>query len=182
MNFSIRDATVSDFAALRSLREAAIRTFASRYYSERQIEAWLARFAPNGDLTFLTNGCTSVACSASQASRPIGFSSVRLTERPHLWALYVDPELSSQGIGTALLESAELKARETRFDRIWTSASLNAVSFYIQHGYGMERAFELEAQDRHGEICLHAVALEKMLPPQRRLGKEHGIRNTTTAR
>lgn len=52
-----------------------------------------------------------------------------------LRALFVDPELQGQGVGTALLAAVEMRARESRCNRLFGAMSLNAVPFYRRAGF-----------------------------------------------
>ena len=64
--------------------------------------------------------------------RVVGWGAIR---GDRLEGLYMDPDLSGQGIGTALLTRLEGLMRERDMVAIRTEATLNAEDFYLRRGY-----------------------------------------------
>lgn len=62
----------------------------------------------------------------------VGFGSYRDNE---VLSLYVAPEWARQGVGTALLKTAEARIVEAGFQHSRIAASLSGRVFYERHGY-----------------------------------------------
>lgn len=75
-------------------------------------------------------------------------------------AVYVHPNHARQGVGTALLDELERRARRRGFDSLVLTASLNAVPFYEHHDY--ETVDEL-VHEFGGEVEGGAVVMRKSL-------------------
>jgi ribosomal protein S18 acetylase RimI-like enzyme len=63
-----------------------------------------------------------------------------------IWSIATDPARQSKGLGRALLEAAEVRARELGHDciRLYTGTKLeHLVAWYGRHGYALERIEEL---------------------------------------
>lgn len=159
----LRAVTPADERAITRLRAAAILDLARSHYQPVQLAAWIGmRHArrPAGTLT------PDVQYAAWQARRLLGYVAVSLGERPHILALYVDPQHACRGIGSHLLLAAERHVAAHGGDRIWVAASCNAVGFYRRHDYTQDRPFSYTVHDRHhGAVTLDAVSLEKPLTP-----------------
>lgn len=161
----LRAVEPADEAAITRLRAAAIRELAGKHYSPVQLAAWigmrrLRRHGPGLSPAMQT--------AAWQAHRLLGYVAVSLGERPHILALYVDPRHVGRGIGSHLLCAAERHVAAHGHDRVWVTASCNAVGFYRVRDYTCERPFSYTVHDRcHGAVTMQAVSLEKPLsPPQ----------------
>jgi putative acetyltransferase len=78
-------------------------------------------------------------------------------------AVYVRPEAAGDGVGTALLDALESRARDLRLDALTLHASLNAVGFYERAGYertGRETYSTVHAGET---VELDVVGMEKRL-------------------
>ena len=90
--------------------------------------------------------------------RIAGYLSVNLETR-EVDSVYSAPWGRGMGMGGHLLAFAEDLAREAGIRDVWLDASLNAVSFYEEHGW---RAVESHARVRHG-VEIPVVKMEKHL-------------------
>ena len=161
MALQIRAAVAADSTQLRQLRAASIRHLAASHYSPAQLEAWITSVAPDFPDVGSGGGAALVAMAGG---RLLGFAAVRFGERPHLWALYVEPASASRGLGSRLLLQVERLVHAAAHSRLWVAASCNAVRFYQRRGYGNECSFEHRFRDGHdGWIELPVVSLEKTL-------------------
>lgn len=159
----LRAVTPADERAITRVRAAAIRALAGGHYSPVQLAAWIGMRQPRRPTATLT---PDAQFAAWRARRLIGYVAVSLGERPHILALYVDPGHGCRGIGSHLLRAAERHVAAAGHDRIWVTASCNAVGFYRQRNYTQDRPFSYTVHDRHhGAVTLDAVALEKPLTP-----------------
>jgi GNAT superfamily N-acetyltransferase len=120
----IREATVSDVAAINHLRLQVRENVLS-------------------DPSRITAAMTADAISASgrgwvfeEDGHILGFS-IAVHEDPSIWALFVHPDQESQGIGHALHEAAVNWLWSQGVDRIWlgTDPGTRAERFYRQRGW-----------------------------------------------
>jgi len=137
----VRQANAPDRDAILRVHEAAIRRITSTQYLPDQIEAWVAFPAPEGHEAELRSGHVFVAEDDGQV---VGYGRFD-ADTGEVEATYVVPEAQGRGIGTALLEESEARARRAGFDSIFVSASLNAVAFYRRAGFEpqVKRSYEL---------------------------------------
>jgi len=135
---TVRPATPDDRARIRECHVAAIRAFGPRAYDERQVAAWADKGDPVEDYPVADTGHYVVVAELPTEDGPekevVGFGHLVPTEG-EIRAVYVHPDAGGRGVGTAVLESLESRARDLRLDELSLSASLNAVGFYEQAGY-----------------------------------------------
>lgn len=74
---------------------------------------------------------------ALSEAKIVGFGGFN-PETGELTAVYVHPDVSRQGVGTAILHRLEAGAQERGLTELWLESSLNAVNFYAGHGYKRE--------------------------------------------
>ncbi|WP_267642748.1 GNAT family N-acetyltransferase [Haloarchaeobius amylolyticus] len=159
----VREATESDVEAIRSVHAAAIRELGRETYSAEQVAAWAAgcETAEYEDISH--EDCCFVVAEAEDEERPgiLAFGSLWLTppegyERPadaEVTAVYVDPSVAREGVGSAVLAALEDRARETAgVETLGLTASTNAVPFYEAHGYESvrERTHEFSGHESTG--------------------------------
>jgi putative acetyltransferase len=127
----IRRATISDAAAILSVRAASIQVLAGSHYSPIEIEAW----------------CGSRTADAYHV--PIEEKIVLLDERDGeviafgqldpsvatIDAIYVESSSVRRGIGRKILRALESLASERGIQALTLDASLNAIEFYRHAGY-----------------------------------------------
>lgn len=123
-----------DAAATRAVFERAVRITASTNYTSQQIEAW----APVG-LDASADRAWAAARAAAQTivavtdTRIVGFSD--LVDGTLLDMLYVDPDVSRRGVGSALITRIVCLARGDRAAAVETYASLTARPLFERHGF-----------------------------------------------
>jgi putative acetyltransferase len=155
---SQRPATEADLAPLWSLRTRAVRIGCASHYAPDVIETWCAAPPPATMPLLLRAGGGIVA---EEAGRMLGYA-VLDAETGEVDAVFVDPAAHGQGIGRMLLAALEAMAREQDVEKLFLSASLNAVAFYERAGFRMLR--ERLTPHRSG-IAIRAVLMEKRLNP-----------------
>jgi putative acetyltransferase len=163
----IRRARPADVDRLCLLRSASIRALAAGAYGQAQLDAWDRSRGPDELRTALAAG-QEVFLVAEQSGRdgdPAGFASVVFGDRPHLWMLYVRPDLAGRGIGQALLVAIERVSRARGAEVLFVAASLNSAPFYEALGYQVEQAFlvEFPAQDGGEPIVMGSLKMKKWL-------------------
>lgn len=166
----VREATPADAEAVRAVHYRSIRDLGVAAYDEEQVEAWAAGCAsadyePDPDaageyLVALRDGLL------------VGFGSLLADETPEeqtvdvdatVTAVYVDPSVARQGVGTALYEELEARARRRGATRLGLTASLPAVPFYEAMGYDRVREHDHEFS-RHVDTGVTGTVVEMVKP------------------
>jgi len=151
-----RPATEADLPELWTLRTRAVRTGCATHYPPEVIATWCAAPPPASMPLLLRAGGGIVA---EQEGRALGYA-VLDADSGEVDAVFVDPVLHGRGIGLALLQALEALAREQGIEKLFLSASLNAVAFYRRAGFVALR--EKMHAHRSG-IAIRAVVMAKRL-------------------
>jgi len=138
----IRDATHTDRQGIRAVHVRSIRELGASAYSSEQVDAWAAG-RESADYAAPVDAADTEYVVAVDDSEVVGFGSLTLTppseyERPteaEITAVYVDPAVAREGVGTRIYEELERRARDADVDALGLTASRNAVPFYEAHGY-----------------------------------------------
>lgn len=136
----IREATPEDREAIYRVHQASIEELGPRGYDEAQVAAWGAGGGP-GD--YDVDSDTNHFVVAESDGDVVGFGEFDadtgeyLTTGPEaeVKAVYVDPGVAREGVGSALLAELKATARERGHESFGLCSSLNAVGFYDRHGY-----------------------------------------------
>lgn len=131
---TIRRAAEGDCEALWTVHVQAIRDTCSRVYSAEQIRAWSDLLSPGSYVGVLRD---RVIVVAEDDTGVIGFGQLDASTR-EIEAVYVLPGRQGQGGGGTLLQRLESGAKAAGIDKVWLSATLNAVSFYERAGFKTE--------------------------------------------
>lgn len=167
---TVRPAAPGDRERIRAVHVAAIRGSGPAAYDDRQVAAWADKGDPADDYPVEQAGHYLVVAertvpdgtAADGDSAVVGYGHLVPTER-EVRAVYVHPDAAGNGVGTALLDALESRARDIRLDALALHASLNAVGFYEQAGY--ERAGSETYSTIHGgeTVDLDVVRMRKPL-------------------
>ena len=143
MNATLRPATAADAPRVAGLlidTRSAFMPYAPSAHTEEELRDWVAsQLVPSGGVTVAELDNTVVAIMATEQSKE------------HSWVtqMAVDPELVSQGIGSALLAHA-IRTLAPPI-RIYTfQANVEARRFYERHGFV---AIELTDGQGNEEKC-----------------------------
>jgi len=136
----IRPGNAEDAEAVADAHHAAIEELGATVYDDQQVAAWSAGRSPD-DYEFGGDDRDVFVAEIDGAVRGFGWLSHEPGE--HLTAhvdgevtgMYVHPDVAREGVGTALLERLETRARERGLDALGMWASMNAVPFYETQGY-----------------------------------------------
>jgi len=161
----IRPGTPADAEAVLEAHNAAIEELGAAVYDDEQVAAWSAGHSPD-DYEFDADDRYVVVAEIDGAVR--GFGSLSYHPGEHLTAavdgevtgMYVHPEVAGEGVGTALLEHLETRARERELGALGMWSSMNAVPFYEAQGY--ERVAE-RVHEFGGGITGRVLELRKDL-------------------
>jgi putative acetyltransferase len=177
----VRAARREDRRALRDVHVASVRGLGGEAYDEQVVDAWVGdeerdpgQYRVEGDdVAFLVavddGGEESADVTDATSNAPdevVGFGELRVGEPEEydveadaeIRAMYVAPDYAGEGVGTALLDELESRARERDVESVVLTASLNAVPFYERHGYERLR------ENRHtfgGEVTGRVVEMRK---------------------
>ncbi|WP_248515669.1 GNAT family N-acetyltransferase [Salinarchaeum laminariae] len=144
---NVRPTTAADREAIIDVHERSVYELAGEHYREAVLDAWTDLSQgddSDGEATEddvqPENGRRYVA---EVEGRVVGFSDVRFDPPEYLEepvdggvrAVYVDPDVAGEGVGSSLLATLETTARENGLGSLGLLASLNARGFYEHHGY-----------------------------------------------
>lgn len=156
---TLRPATSSDTEAILVTHVAAIIAHGPSAYTDKQVAAWAAK--PEGTNRYentIESSSTELVVVESDG-RVVGFGELDV-ERGEVEAIFVDPECSGKGLGSALLDYFERRLRDEGFAVVRLRAVLNAVGFYEQKGY--ERVERVTNATTNG-VEVDSVWMEKPL-------------------
>lgn len=125
----IRSAESDDAPALFDVHTAAIRALDG--YSDKVKTRWLQLLSPEGYGDPWPDDFRAVA---EVDGKVVAFGEVDL-RKGVIVALYVHPTLAREGVGTALLDELEAKAKLAGLSTLEVLSGLNAEGFYVHHGY-----------------------------------------------
>lgn len=128
-SIAIRKATLADRVEIAKVHVAAIRGNAFSHYTAEQVDAWSAGKSPEDYPVDTQNMYVAVI-----NEEIVGFGELHLSDH-EVRAIYVSPNAARVGVGTRLLETIEGAARGAGLIKLTLGASLNAVAFYLKHGF-----------------------------------------------
>ncbi|MBI4978652.1 MAG: GNAT family N-acetyltransferase [Spirochaetes bacterium] len=140
---SIRKANHNDIPGIRKIHRACVKTLCKTRYTRDEIRAWLDSLTYEFYDRTYREGYFAVAHERGIV-RGFGAAS---NDRRFITALYVIPPYNGRGIGARLLKRLETVIARAGVKTITVNASLNAVSFYANHGYRTERRYDLQLPD-----------------------------------
>ncbi len=154
----IRCARPEDARDLAQMHHRSVHQLGAEAYDDEILEVWgppvdeerVEQWAENLDRA--EGGATPFV--AVDGERVLGFADV-VPDEQYLRAVYVDPEMSRRGLGTALLRQAEWTATQAGVERLTLDASLNAVEFYEKNGYERLEEGTHELTDGLEMVCVH---------------------------
>ena len=151
-----RPATEADLPELWSLRTRAVRLGCASRYPPAVIATWCGAPPPASMPLLLRAGGGVVVEEEGQA---VGYALLD-ADSGEVDAVFVEPSWHGQGIGQVLLRAVEALARDNGLDKLFLSASLNAVPFYERAGF---RALRERMVPHHSGIAIRSVLMEKRL-------------------
>jgi len=131
-DIAIRPALPADAPRLSRIFAAAIEAKARDSYGPRERAAWAARGTPAKFASMLADSRNSLLVAAM----PSGIVGVGSLTDSEVSLLYVAPG-AVPGTGGRLLAAVEKLARAAGLTGLTLTASRNALSFYLRHGYAI---------------------------------------------
>ncbi len=138
-SLALRAARQSDIPVLAAIRREAILKLATPEYGIARARAWADSSADERVLRAIEQ---NEVCVAEQASATVGWIEIA---RDRVEGLYVRPDVSGSGIGSALLRHAEHLIRSAGHCAAALDASRNAEEFYSRRGYRAQAEAPTEA-------------------------------------
>jgi len=140
---TVRPATPADAPGVARVHDTALRTQGADRYSAAELDAMAPPDRDPGsvDGAILARGERYVAVAVTEAdgsvdevSRVVGVGGVHLDDG-RLLGVFVHPDRVGEGIGRALFEDIEMRARAAGLDTLTIHSALNAVGFYEAVGF-----------------------------------------------
>jgi len=130
-NIKVRKARLEDAEAICHVHCGSVRTLCTNDYTPEQIEAWVGRSEPENFRKALVERGETVFVAEIEGVIA-GFSSLFKDE---IYAVYIHPEYTRQGVGTRLLNAVEKEAIFQQIKKLKLVSSITAKPFYQANGY-----------------------------------------------
>ncbi|MFC3461222.1 GNAT family N-acetyltransferase [Massilia haematophila] len=153
---ALRAARPEELPSLWELRTRAVAQGCAAHYPASVLASWLAAPAPEPLPRLLAAGGGVVAM---EAGRLLGYA-VLDAASGEVDAVFVEPAEHGRGIGALLLAALERMALAAGHERLFLSASLNAVPFYRHAGF---QAIREESYPHRSGVAIASVYMEKQL-------------------
>lgn len=151
-----RPAVAEDIPALWDVRTRAVAHSCAAHYSAGILAVWLASPPPASLASLIARGSAMLAC---EGNHMLGYA-VLDAGTGEVDAVFVAPGQQGRGIGRALLAWVEDAARAAGRERLFLSASLNAIPFYRRAGFVAVRE---EMYPHRSGLAIASVFMEKAL-------------------
>lgn len=136
---TVRLASPEDAEAVCKVHVESILGLGPSIYAQRVVDGWALGLTPEGHLAAMqTREHMLVGVVEGNIA---GFGSVVFDER-EIKAVYVHPDFSRQGVGSAILNELESASRAERVPELKLSSTLIAVQFYRRNGYSVGNVFQ----------------------------------------
>lgn len=168
----LRPATTADLAAVRTVRERAIRGLARGHLEAGAVEAVVKALADGGDgprdghLVVAVMG-NRIVGSAAWSLEPPAFARaiagvvIHGDPVPTVTTMYVDPVCAGRGLGRRLLDHVEAAIAAAGWRRAVLTASPMGLGFYERCGWRRLATMELQV-DGH---AVPSHAMDKLIVP-----------------
>jgi GNAT superfamily N-acetyltransferase len=139
--YMIRTAQRADAPAIYAIHQASLLTLCQTHYPLDLLQRWFARKTVEGYYPALDAGEMFV-CERDQRLVGFGHAVPGVIE-----GLFVHPDFAGQGVGTAMLNYAIIRASDQHSGPITIAATLNAEAFYARHGFCVVRRYSFSRPD-----------------------------------
>ncbi|HEY5799696.1 MAG TPA: GNAT family N-acetyltransferase [Burkholderiaceae bacterium] len=129
---SVRAAVADDFDAMDALATAAARAQCSTAYSPEILDAWVGTPYPQRFVEGESRG--SCHYVATQGGEIVAYGGIDV-RGARIEGLFVAPDRHGMGLGAIMLACLLRHARLIRLPEVTVESSLNAVDFYVRHGF-----------------------------------------------
>ncbi|WP_440770568.1 GNAT family N-acetyltransferase [Natronorubrum sp. DTA28] len=161
----VREAVRPDAESVANMHEKSIRELAQVAYSRDVVSAWAAGKDPDkyqieSDETYFLVAEINDGLVGFGELRPEAEEYFQADVEGEIRAVYVHPDFTRHGVGTAIYQELESEARRLQLDSLGLWASINARGFY--EGRGFETVEEI-THKFGGEVEGPAVEMKKTL-------------------
>ncbi|KQQ91694.1 GNAT family N-acetyltransferase [Massilia sp. Leaf139] len=153
---ALRPASLEDLTPCWALRTRAVAYACAAHYDADVLAAWLAAPLPERVRELVARGGGIVA---EKAGRMLGYAVLDAVSG-EVDAVFVEPADHGRGIGALLMEALDAAARAAGCERLFLSASLNAVPFYERAGFV---AIREEMYPHRSGVDIPSVFMQKRL-------------------
>lgn len=165
---TVREAVPGDAEAVREVHRRSIEGLGPAAYDPEQVAAWAAGCASADYAARIDEGD---AFLVAERDGVVGFGSLSLASPGEYEAdidaevtgVYVLPEVAREGIGSALYDALERRARSAGVGVLGLWASRNAVEFYEAKGYERVRTLDHEFS-AHEDTGVTGAVVEMVKP------------------
>ena len=154
----IRPAVDGDADAVWRVHTASVRRLCAGWYTEHEIAVWTGRLVVDAYRRAMQQ---HVMVVAEREGVVVGFGELD-PARGEIVAVYVRPDATGDGVGSALLAHLERAAQAAGHRRLTLCASLNAEGFYARRGW---RAGGRENHRLTLGVAVDCVRMDKVLDP-----------------
>ncbi len=133
--FNVRRATEIDCQAILRVHIRAVREIANSHYTSEEVAAWARLREPEHYAESIREKEFYIA---EENGVIVGFGTLNQMQS-EIEAVYVSPEVVRRGVGKAILQKLEERARDLSIKSLKMNASLNAVPFYKSAGYESQK-------------------------------------------
>jgi GNAT superfamily N-acetyltransferase len=163
-----RRAEPVDIAAIRVMQERSLRELGAACYTPQEISMFLKAFSTMDDavvheghyfITVMPPG--KVVASGGWSQLKPGYSRGHVEDADPQTAtirsVFVDPDLSRNGLGSSIMRGVEGDARAHGVSRLTLAATLQSIPFYLSLGYRQMHAILVEL----GDVSFTLMRMEK---------------------
>ncbi len=137
MKIIVREARAEDARAFLDVHRAAVRQLTAKDYPQAVIEDWAPLpITEDVIISFLANPDHELRFVAEIEGQIVGIGAL-VVENRELRACYVAPRATCQGVGAAIVNEIERRARKCGLSLLELDSSLTAESFYAAMGYAV---------------------------------------------
>ncbi len=152
----LRSATPQDANAIFELHVASISHYCKPFYAPEVLLAWISTKTPD---TYKNLPAHYQMIVAENDNKIIGFGVLNLKQHS-IDSVYILPNHSRLGIGSALLKKLEALARDHAIQKLTLSSTLNAAPFYNTLGYTGNTP---TTHPLKSGVNVECIAMEKLL-------------------
>lgn len=154
-DITVRKAREEDADSICHVHRVSVQTLCVKNYTPEQIEAWIGNSEPENFRKAMVERGEIVVAEIEDAIA--GFASLFKNE---IYAVYVHPEYTRQGVGTQLLNAVEKVAIFQHIKKLKLVSSTTAKCFYQVNSY---QVVEHLVHTLHSCIKIPCIYMEKAL-------------------
>lgn len=153
----IRYYTASDAEQIASVFKRSVSELGLRFYSQKQIDAWVARAPSAADVQLRNKDGRITFVSVNEANEIVAYA--ELEQDGHIDHVYALPDIAGTGVVSKLYNDLEKHAISLGLKKLYTEASEGARRFFLKKNFieHNKRIFKIEG------VTIHNYAMDKTL-------------------